>query len=517
MSLQGAIAATRFGMGAKPGEIEAASSDPRGWLKAQIAPNAALVPADGLKDVQTAIRDQQEAYRGLFGPNGQALKPKEARQEAKEAKADAKEAKSDGDPKPQGDGAALLQARQMAQREIREGLLKEVDAKSKHAVETAAPFAERWARFWSNHFTVAARNMQLIPMVGPFEREAIRPHVFGNFATLLGASTFHPCMLTYLDAAKSFGPSTEAAQKRKVGLNENLAREILELHTMGVGSGYTQADIIEFAKALTGWTVGGPQTARMMFAGGQGQGAGLRPGFRRQERVSFQGGAAQMNAMIGATVFVEPLHEPGARTVVGKSYGGPAKTQAAMILDDLARSKATAHHIATKLVRHFVSDTPPPAAVAKIEAVFLRTGGNLADLARAVIDLDEAWGETQQKFKTPDELLVSAGRATGQEVAYGANQRGVYQALAQQPFNAPSPAGWPDDTASWSGADAIKKRLEWANAVSRRMVRGESPSDFLDRALGPVASARTRQAVARAETAEQGFTIALMSPEFQRR
>src|SRR5262249_22496875 len=151
-------------------------------------------------------------------------------------------------------------------------------------------------------------------------------------------STFHPCMLTYLDAAKSFGPSTEAAQKRKVGLNENLAREILELHTMGVGSGYTQADIIEFAKALTGWTVGGPQTARMMMAGGAGQGG---RGFRRQERVAFQGGGGLANDLIGSTVFIEQLHEPGARTVVGKKYDAAAKTQAAMILDDLAKSKAT--------------------------------------------------------------------------------------------------------------------------------------------------------------------------------
>src|SRR5262249_14303554 len=159
---------------------------------------------------------------------------------------------------------------------------------------------------------------QLVPMVGPFEREAIRPNVFGSFAMLLGASSFHPCMLTYLDAAKSFGPSTEMAKRRNVGLNENLAREILELHTMGVGSGYTQADIIEFAKALPGWTVGGPQTARLMLTGGPGQGqgqGGFRGGFRRQERVAFQGGASQLNNMLGTTVFVEQLHEPGARTV----------------------------------------------------------------------------------------------------------------------------------------------------------------------------------------------------------
>jgi uncharacterized protein (DUF1800 family) len=332
--------------------------------------------------------------------------------------------------------------------------------------------------------------------------------VFSNFQTLLGHASFHPAMLIYLDANRSIGPSTQAAQRRNAGLNENLAREIMELHTMGVGSGYTQADIIEFAKALTGWTIGSPQIARMAGAGGQ-----ARPNAQR----ALQQMSAQMAEQVGETIFSEPLHEPGARTVLGKKYGGAGKQQAALILDDLALHPATARHVATKLVRHFVADQPPPGAVAKIEAAFRKSGGNLAAVAGAVIDLDEAWAEQPQKFKTPEELLVSVARAAGPETAFGRDQRQVYQSLAQPPFNAPSPAGWPDDTASWSGADAVKKRLEWANSVSRRMARGETPSQFLDRALGPIASARTRQAVARAESAEQGFTLALMSPEFQRR
>jgi uncharacterized protein (DUF1800 family) len=155
--------------------------------------------------------------------------------------------------------------------------------------------------------------------------------------------------------------------------------------------------------------------------------------------------------------------------------------------------------------------------VKKLETAYLKSNGDLAALARAVIDLDEAWTDTPRKFKTPEELLISVARASGGDAAFGRDQRQVYQSLAQQPFSAPSPAGWPDDTASWSGSDAIRKRLEWANAVSRRMARGSSPTDFLDQALGPIAGAATRQAVARAESAEQGFTLALMSPEFQRR
>ncbi|MDP3492419.1 MAG: DUF1800 family protein [Hyphomonadaceae bacterium] len=482
--LQGAIAATRFGMGARPGEIKDASSDPRGWLKAQVAPAAAAMPAADLLSTKQVLEARQEAY----GMNGAAAKGQDGvRTEAQQV------------------------IQKQVQRETRDGLQQEVEARSRHAATTPNSFAERWHRFWANHFTVAARNAQTIGLVGPFEREAIRPNVFGNFSTLLGAATFHPGMLVYLDAARSIGPSTQAAERRDAGLNENLAREILELHTMGVGSGYTQDDIIEFAKALTGWTVAGPQAARLAGLGGQNQRA---KGAQQRARQQATGKLARES---GETIFLDPLHEPGPRKVMAKTYNGPAAEQAAAILYDLAANPATAKHIATKLARHFVSDTPPASAIAKLEAAYMKSGGDLSILARAVIDLDEAWSETPLKFKTPEELLVSAARAAGVQATFGGAQRAVYTSLAQQPFGAPSPAGWPDDTASWAGSDAIKKRLEWANSVSRRMARGETPTQFLNRALGEIASEKTRQAVARAESAEQGFTIALMSPEFQRR
>ena len=467
--LSAAIAATRFGMGARPGEIADAAGDPRGWLEAQIRTDAAVFPADGLQSTQDVF-GARIADAPMAGPRGAGEPDEETRQAIQ----------------------------QRIQREAREVLRLEIEARTRHAASTGSSFAERWARFWSNHFTVAARNAQMIGLVGPYEREAIRPHVFGRFSQLLGNAILHPGMLIYLDAARSIGPSTLPAQRRDAGLNENLAREILELHTLGVGTGYTQGDIVEFAKALTGWTVSGPQTARLAAAG--------------------RGGRAQDIATDpGRAIFAEPLHEPGARTVLGRAYGGEGKLQAASILDMLATHPATARHVATKLARHFVSDTPPESAIAKLETSFLSSNGDLAALARAVIHLDEAWVDEQQKFKTPEELLMSAARAAGAQAAFGGGQRQVYTSLAQAPFSAPSPAGWPDDLAAWSGADAIKKRLEWANAVSRRMARGSSPTDFLDAALGEIAGARTRQAVARAESAEQGFTLALMAPEFQRR
>jgi uncharacterized protein (DUF1800 family) len=487
--LHGAIAATRFGLGARRGEINAAASDPRGWLKAQIRPNAAVIPAGGLLSAKQVFEARQNSYdAGMMPPPPGAP----------------------GEPvNPQAE--VLRTIRRQVQRETRDGLQKEIEARSMHAATTVDSFAERWLRFWSNHFTVAARNAQTIGLAGPFEREAIRPHVFDNFATLLGAASFHPSMLVYLDANRSIGPSTPAAKRRNAGLNENLAREILELHTMGVGSGYTQADIIEFAKALTGWTVAGPQTARLVGAE-QGRGPA-----RSQQQSGREQAMIELQRQTGESVFIEPLHEPGARTVLAKNYTGPAKRQAAAILDDLASHSATAKHIASKLARHFVSDTPPDSAITKLETAFAKSGGDLAVLARTVVDLDEAWGETPQKFKSPEELLISAARATDTQATTGGAQRQVYTSLGQQPFGAPSPAGWPDNAASWSGSDAIKKRIEWANAVARRMVRGETPTQFLSRSLGEIPSEKTRQAVARAESAEQGFIIALMSPEFQRR
>ncbi len=472
--LHAAIAVTRFGMGARDGEIKAATSDPRGWLKSQIAPAAAVMPAGDLLSAKEVLEARQEAM---------AMAPPRQQQTAEQNDAQRK-------------------VRQEVRREARDSLQEETAARSRHAATTPNSFAERWHRFWANHFTVAARNQQTIGLAGPFEREAIRPNVFGRFDDLLGAATFHPGMLVYLDAARSIGPSTQAAQRRDGGLNENLAREILELHTMGVGSGYSQADIIEFAKALTGWTVATPQIARLAS---MTQGKGKKTTRQQIEREA------------GEAIFAEALHEPGARTVLSRTYSVAARDQAAAILRDLAANPATARHIATKLARHFVNDAPPPAAIAKLEASYMKTGGDLAALARAVVDLDEAWSETSQKFKTPEELLVSAARAAGVQATFGGGQRAVYASLAQVPFGAPSPAGWPDDTASWSGADAIKKRLEWANSVSRRMSRGETPSEFIDRALGEIASEKTRTAIARAESAEQGFTLALMSPEFQRR
>lgn len=306
--LQGAIAATRFGMGARPGEIKAASSDPRGWLKAQIRSDAAVISDQGLMSVKEVFEERQDAATSV--PPAQRGKDGVASE-------------------------AQQMARQQMLRDTREALFREIAARSQQAATTPDSFAERWSRFWANHFTVAARNAQLVGLVGPFEREAIRPYIFSSFSTLLGHASFHPGMLIYLDAARSIGPSTRVAERRDAGLNENLAREIMELHTLGVNGGYGQADVQTLAAIITGWTYERPRLRDLL-----------------NEQTATRDGAALFE-------FDEDAHEPGPKTLLNRTYAQNGVAQGEAALGDLARHASTARFIATKLCRHFIADAPP--------------------------------------------------------------------------------------------------------------------------------------------------------------
>jgi uncharacterized protein (DUF1800 family) len=306
----------------------------------------------------------------------------------------------------------------------------------------------------------------------------------GSVADLLVAAESHPGMLVYLDNHFSVGPGSLAGRRRDRGLNENLAREILELHTLGVDGGYGQEDVEELARAITGWSLGN------RFFGGRG------------DRGEF--------------VFEPRIHEPGARTVLGKRYPEGGLEQGEAILRDLARHPSTAKHVAAKLARHFVADAPPADAVSRLERTFLDADGDLQALARAVVALDAAWSPEQSKLKSHDEYFVSALRALDAPDLEPMAIAASYAALGQRPFDAPSPAGWPDEADAWIGPDAVMKRLEWAEEVGRRAPSGR-PLLVLERALGDLASADTRRAVAAAASPSQGLTLALMAPEFQRR
>ena len=291
----------------------------------------------------------------------------------------------------------LKAARRFVGGQVRDDYAAAVGARITAALISPTPFAERLTHFWANHFAVSADKLQVIGLSGLLEFEAIRPNLMGKFGDMLDAVERHPAMLLYLDQAQSVGPNSMAGRfaasrprpnGQKLGLNENLAREIMELHTLGVRTGYTQADVTEFARALTGWTV---------------RGIGRGPGAR----------LTGTDGTPGEFVFAERIHEPGERTIVGRKYAEGGERQAQAVLDALAVSPATAEHVATKLARHFAGDTPPPALVARLKASFLKTGGDLPSLYRVLIDSPECWVAGPVKFKSPWEWTVSTGRALG--------------------------------------------------------------------------------------------------------
>jgi uncharacterized protein (DUF1800 family) len=461
--LTAAIAATRFGLGARPGEIAATRGDPRGFLKAQIRAEGADQPSGNLGDTAQNLMVFQALRK-----DRKALRAEDAAAELKQVQA-----------------------------QIRDLAISEMVARGRLAATTPAAFRERWTLFWSNHFTVSATKGTVAPIAGAFEREAIRPHVFGRFEDMLTASSQHPAMLLYLDQAASIGPDSPAGRnaagrQRQAGLNENLAREIMELHTVGVNGGYTQADVTEFARALTGWSISRAQE------GARGGRQASAPGY---------------------FMFRPFAHEPGERRILGRSYPQEGYAQGRVVLADLAAHPATARHIARKLAIHFIADDPPAALTDRLEKSFVSTGGRLDKLAETLIDSPEAWAPAAAKFKTPYEFLVSSWRVSGATPDLDNPNRfvGSLTALGQRPFQAPSPKGWPDEAAEWASPDGVVKRIAWAEAAGKVMANNLDPLESARSALGARLTPEAATAISRAETRPEAFAILLMSPEFQRR
>jgi uncharacterized protein (DUF1800 family) len=387
--------------------------------------------------------------------------------------------------------AFLMQARQT--------YLHEMSARFLHGFETDQPFRERLVRFWSNHFVVSVQKPQCAMFVGAFEREAIRPHVTGRFADMLLAVERHPAMQLYLDNAQSIGPDSVAGRLTGKGLNENLGREILELHTLGVDGGYTQDDVIALAKILTGWSLdrGPGPVARLMNTAMGGE---AENGFR----------------------FYPPRHQPGEKTLLGRSYaeGYEGGVDA---LNELANHPATARHIARKLAIHFIADDPPEASVTRIETAYRDSGGNLAKVYEAIIEDPAAWRAEQVKFRTPIEYITAAVRLTGDDGLGLLDQRRVgalmqsARAMGEMPFNALSPKGWPDTADAWAGSDAVLERVQWANVMGGRFGVGSDPIVLAEAALGPLLAAETRLAISRAASPAEALALLFASPEFQRR
>jgi uncharacterized protein (DUF1800 family) len=484
-----AIALNRFGLGARPDETPPA--DPKRWLADQIdafdprpAAFAALPPPGSLahayfQEVGELIKKAAAALTPLGaptpGPNAMAM------------------------PMPMADDAQAKlmrqQRRQALNVEVRDTYRLAVNARMQNGLVTPTPFAERLASFWSNHFALSIEKPQVGIYAADFELNAIRPHMMGKFEEMLVAVEQHPAMLYYLDQFRSVGPESPFGQRaslrrpdRKIGINENLGREIMELHTLGVRTGYDQKDVIEFARALTGWSVGG-----------------LGPM------------AAKDNVEVGAFMFRPGIHEPGARTIIGKRYGQSGEAQARAVLHDLALSPATATHISTKLARHFVADDPPPTLVERMRRAYLSSAGDLATVYRVMIDAPESWAPGEPKFKTPWDWTVSALRGLGRKDLGKMEAAPLLSQLGQPIWKPGSPAGFDDNSASWAAPDALMRRVEIAQRFA-----AQAGGQLDARELAPVLlpgqlSPATATALAQAESGPTALALLLVSPEFQRR
>jgi uncharacterized protein (DUF1800 family) len=497
-----AIAAHRFGLG--EATLQGIGADPLGWLEAQIGPaepqrGAGLASgAEGARRFAEYLRQQQLARAR---PPAQAM---------------AGQVAMDGTAGTTG-MADLRNTEQQFGEHFRQIVQADLRARLATAAASRQPFNERLALFWANHFTVSMAKASARGIVGAFEREAIRPHIGGRFETLLKSAVKHAGMLRYLDNDQSAGPQSPVVRRlarrprtevqpgpRLTGLNENLAREVLELHTLGAPGmapaaglsagggthggwgGYTQSDVTEFARLLTGWRV----PLRELLAGGDAS---------------------------SPVRFDAAWHDPGTKTILGRRYGeGPEALDA--VLADLARHPDTARFIAFKLARHFVADDPPAALVARLETSFRRTDGELGALYRTLIESPEAWVPQPAKLKTPEEFVVSSARVLGLgEQAFARAPDGGIGALGQRVQAAPSPAGWPDRAEDWLGPDAVWKRVEWATRAADRIGRQVDARALAQASLGPRLGTDTLRQIERAADGPQALALLLLAPEFQRR
>jgi len=465
MSLEGALAVHRFGLGARPEEIEAASRDPKAWL---------LVQLDGPADQPTPVIPASALLSGgaLVVADRQFHEKEKALRLAKKANGEV-----DEDAKK-----ALYKARY-------DMISADMAARFALGFKTQKPFAERLVWFWTNHFGVSSANGDCAPYLGAFEREVVRPNINGKFEAMVLAAMTHPAMLYYLNNVQSIGPNSQAGQRSKRGLNENLGRELMELFTLGVDGGYSQADVIAMAKLLTGFAID---------TDGPGDN-----GFR----------------------FYPNRHEPGPITLRGKTYpSGEEGTRAAIA--DLANDPATAHHVAVKFATAFIADNPSAQSVKRLEEGFKKTGGDLRVLAETALSDPHAFQPALTKLRSPVEFVTATYRMLDLPKAdakpdQSANQvrgaMGVARLMGEFPMSAPSPKGWPLESDAWSGPDAVLMRIEWARQVSQRIQPNVDVVAMAAQGLGPLMSESTSTAIAHASSKSEAVALLLSSPEFQRR
>jgi uncharacterized protein (DUF1800 family) len=517
------LALNRFGFGARggaAGDFVNAASDPRGFVKAELSrPNGGLLEMAGLSSTPAlasavfAYQQEVKQAREAAAKSGASASEANPPSSAADAKAQRRSFSLDsvamdmsgkeGPMKAPENGsanAAMAPTEPMQPNAAQPNAAKplpqplniiqktyraEALARLQRAMIADCGFVERLVVFWSNHFCISANKGELARIwAGSFEREAIRPHVLGRFGDMLKAVEQHPAMLFFLDNQQSLGPDSRAGQNRKRGLNENLAREIMELHTLGVGGGYTQDDVTSLARIITGWT----------FAGRHGQ-----------------------LGVPGSFVFNANAHQPGAQRLLGKIYEDNGVAQGEAALADIARHPSTAKFIAAKFARHFVADDPPPALVARLQDGFRKSDGDLRALTVALLDSDEAWQAPLTKLRSPYDFLVAIGRLLGQIPEDPTRYLGGLNVLGQPLWSPAGPNGFPDSNAAWAAPEGMKLRLDISAQIASRLAANVDSRDLLQLAAADAASPETRRTIELAESRQQALALLLMSPEFQRR
>lgn len=427
MDLAAAQALVRFGLGSRA--ADAPPTDPQAWLRSQLRRSA---PAADDDPTATAALEALRADRQQKPPPGKS------------------------------------RSRALFIRDARAALTT--------AITSADPFRERLVWFWTNHFTVSVKRGVCAALIGPFVAEAIRPHVTGRFHDMLLAVMRHPAMLLYLDNATSIGPNSVAGRRTGRGLNENLARECLELHTVSPAAGYTQADVTGFARILTGWSIDLKQTP---------------PGFK----------------------FRPLAHEPGPQTLMGRTFPeGEEGGLAALAF--LASHPATHRHLATQLARHFVADDPPRNAVRVVEATLRDTNGDLGAAAGALVAAPEAW-QPATKLRSPVDFSVAVLRALDAGEA-PPQALGMMAMLGQPVWAAPQPDGWPDSATEWVSPEAMMRRIDVAYAIAGKADARDATA-LAEVILGPLLRPATLSAMSRAGSRREALALLFASPEFQRR
>lgn len=461
------IAANRFGLGARPDELEEIAHDPKEWVLAQLEQPAPLI--DSLAGL-----DSSPDYLSRFA---------EFRQERRSSRQQAK----------QGEDSNLPRFPERFYSDV----FAEVQLRGVQQCTTDTPVHERLVMLWSNHFTVSGETQRVRLLAGAFEREAIRPNVCEDFSTLLLGAEQHPAMLLYLDNEASIGPGSnmgrahnqrvEQGKGRKVGINENLAREIMELHTLSVHGDYRQQDVIELARALTGW----------------------------RTRLQVENNAATQELSPWGSVFQQGTHEPGNRELLGETFDQQGLAQGRHMLRFLADQPATARFVATKLARHYVADDPPEVLVEDLARSFVRNKGQLLAVYRDLFTHELAWQSETRKFRRPDEYLIALHRALSTVPAEEGNRwRSEVHLLGQTPFIPGTPEGWGDTADDWVGTDALWKRLEIAQRYAYQLDSPPDPMSLAQNSLGPQLREATQQAIAQSNL-RQATAILLASPEFQ--